>query len=148
MATTGSRTSLYQVKFPTALVTYGSYMLSHNQVRGCAAPYVKTEYRSEPWRASHLKTCRAGLFHRIDERDLKDDRGEYLQHAADHAIMFPLMEMAGPERVVYVEPILYVYHYDESFEARASADAKAEADAIVKLVRQKKPYARLREEEW
>ncbi|HYP07895.1 MAG TPA: glycosyltransferase [Bryobacteraceae bacterium] len=66
------------------------------------------------FRTSHLRTFRAGLFQRIAEQDphfscLQDENGIWLDSAVDAGLMFPLLEMAGFERVRYIDKILYVY---------------------------------------
>ena len=43
--------------------------------------------------------------------NFKDDNGEYLKAAPDVAIMFPVMEIAGFERVKYVDKILHLYNF-------------------------------------
>lgn len=67
------------------------------------------------WRSSHLKTFKAGLFHAIEQIDpsyecLKNQEGEWLESAVDAAIMFPLIEMAGFEKVRYCDQVLYTYN--------------------------------------
>ncbi len=97
-----------------ALVTYGSYITSDGE-KGICAPHMRGDYRRESWRASHLKTFRAGLFHKLAQEDLQVD-GRWLDVAADVAAMIPLMEMAGHERVMFCSEILYVYHRPSSYE--------------------------------
>lgn len=70
-------------------------------------------YRNHLWRATHLKTFRAGLFQKILQQDLKrkvlrdwpypgaetkDDEHftyEWIERCTDLAVMFPMLEMAG-----------------------------------------------------
>ena len=67
------------------------------------------------FRTSHLRTFRAGLFHRIAEQDpgyacLKDDAGRWLTSAVDVALMCPLLEMAGFARARFADRVLYHYN--------------------------------------
>src|ERR1700678_563618 len=57
---------------PDVWLTYGSLMMSDGTYRfDINAPYAPGEdVRTAPWRCSHLKTFRAGLFQRIDPADL------------------------------------------------------------------------------
>jgi hypothetical protein len=96
-----------------ALVTYGSFVYADGRP-GFAQP-IRGPIRSEPWTATHLKTFRAGLFRRIRITDLKDPTGLWLENARDQALMFPLVEMAGP-RAVYIPHILSVYNAADSDE--------------------------------
>jgi hypothetical protein len=128
-----------------AWVTYGSFMHADGQVVRIQ-PYEKegwNELRSAPWAASHLKTFRAGLFNRIADDDLEMYGEEWLERAVDLAIMYPLLEMAGPDRTVFIEDILYVYNYSSSTDANASPEVLAKQRECVRHVRGKKPYKRI-----
>ena len=62
----------------------------------------------------HLRTHRAGLFHRIAEQDpdyacLRDDDGEYYQVAEDVALMRAIFQVAGPETIRYNDRVIYTY---------------------------------------
>jgi glycosyltransferase involved in cell wall biosynthesis len=67
------------------------------------------------WHTSHLKTFRAGLYHHIEKVDpeyscMKDEEGAWLRSATDAALMFPLIEMAGYDKVRYNDNVLYIYN--------------------------------------
>lgn len=69
------------------------------------------------WGTSHLKTFRAGLYRQIEQVDpqyscLKNDTGEWLRFATDAALMFPLIEMAGFDKVRYNDNVLYIYNQE------------------------------------
>jgi glycosyltransferase involved in cell wall biosynthesis len=96
---------------------YGQYKDSQG-FPGLSAPFAsKDDIKTlrKKWRTSHLKTFRAGLYHSIQQQDaeftcMKDEKGKWLTSATDAAIMFPLVEMAGYERVLFNERALYVYN--------------------------------------
>ncbi|WP_162915576.1 glycosyltransferase [Paraflavitalea soli] len=98
-------------------IMYGQYIDADGYL-GVSAPYASPKDLAslrQGWRVSHIRTFRAGLFLAIADQDpayhcLKDREGEWLQSAADAAIMFPLMEMAGFYRIVFNETILYRYN--------------------------------------
>ncbi len=102
-------------------VTYGSFV--HKDGRpGFAAPYGEGEsVRTSPWRATHLKSFRAGLFHRIKPEHLKHE-GEWLHRAVDMALMFPILEMAGYDRCAFIPDVLAEYNLGASFEFNATRD--------------------------
>jgi hypothetical protein len=128
-----------------AWVTYGSYVFADGRP-GHARPMEGTSYRSSPWLASHLKTFRAGLFQRIRPADLKHRDGlTWLYRAVDVATMFPVMEMAGPERVRFCPDILYVYNYLSAFEWSATLPERVFETETVKDIRARKPYERVDE---
>jgi glycosyltransferase involved in cell wall biosynthesis len=86
--------------------------------RGFASAYPAAEFsnlRKAPFRVSHLRTFRAGLYQKIKEQDsefkcMKDSNGEFYKMTYDVAIMFPIMEMAGHDKVKFNDTILYVYN--------------------------------------
>jgi SAM-dependent methyltransferase len=92
-------------------LTYGSLAMSDGTYRtDINAPYDAGEdVRVAPWRCSHLKTFRAGLFQRIDPADMKLEDGAWTGRAVDHATMFPMVEMAGWDRTRWVKEVLYTY---------------------------------------
>jgi glycosyltransferase involved in cell wall biosynthesis len=98
-------------------VMYGQYRDSMG-FPGLSAPFAsKDDIKTvrKKWRTSHVKTFRAGLYQSIQQQDaefacMKDERGRWLTSATDAAIMFPLVEMAEYERVLFSERVLYVYN--------------------------------------
>lgn len=127
---------------PDVWLTFGSYR--HTDGRpGCCAPYETDQYRKEPWRASHLRTFRAGLFRRIKPTDLVTEVRGKSQGAPDHAIMLPMLELAGPARVRFIPETLVIYNFRDSFEHGASPEDMAHERAAAARIRAKTPYARL-----
>ena len=129
---------VYEAK-PETLVCYGQFR-SYTLGFECSA-YPGDEYRLEPWRASHLKTFRAGLFNRIAHPDLCDENGQWLRYADDLAMMFPMLEMAGPERTVFQPQPIYFYN-----NAHVRAFTEEHGAGILhceKLVRSRPRYKRI-----
>ena len=141
-----------------AWVTWGSFRNSDGSP-GFAAPYEDHEsYRQTPWRATHLKTFRAGLFQRIREADLKYPAAadgkcvplvelaadmRWIDRGDDPAFMWPILEMAGRDRCKYIRDFLYVYNEAEGWHRTASEAALKHQADIVELTRARKPYERL-----
>ena len=86
--------------------------------RGFASAYSEKEFnslRKTPFKVSHLRTFRAGLYQKIQEQDpgfssMKDLNGDFYKMTYDVAIMFPIMEMAGYDKVKFNDTILYTYN--------------------------------------
>lgn len=71
--------------------------------------------RSNPFFVSHIRTFRAGLYQKIADQDptfscMKDNEEQFYKMTYDVAIMFPIMEMAGYEKVKFNNKVLYVYN--------------------------------------
>jgi hypothetical protein len=152
--------TIYEEK-PETWLTYGQYVHAdgrpgHCQPYGMVLHY-DTKWRElegvdwdpspryQPWFASHLKTFRAGLFHRIELDDFKlgNLTQEWIELAVDLAVMFPMLEMAGPERVVFNPNVVHVYNDASSFEHRASQRELLKERAVARAIRAKRPYDRI-----
>jgi hypothetical protein len=122
-------------------VTYGSFVQSDGKP-GFAAPYETPEYRREAWKATHLKTLRAGLFQKIPPEYLQY-KGSWIDRADDPAFMISALELAGRDQVKFIEEILYVYDYGSAWEKEASPEDLAHQNRMVHYVRKLRPLARL-----
>ncbi len=101
-------------------MTYGSYMDHPQASRGCSAPYPlavisANAFRTDRWRASHLRTMRAKLFKQIKKADLLDQQGKFYEAAWDLAIMLPALEMSGQHHR-YVNDINYMYNNENPIQ--------------------------------
>jgi hypothetical protein len=119
-----------------AWITHGSYMTADGEP-GICAPYLSANYRREPWKASHLKTFRASLFHKIRPESFLGPDGKLIEHCTDQVLMFPMLEMAGPSRVKFIKETLYVYNFASSYE---KANGNAAERATSEWLRAQKPY--------
>lgn len=128
-------------------LTYGQFMFANGEI-GFASKYSEDPRIDTVWRATHLKTFRAGLVKRIDPAHLHTTAGEWCPYAIDRAVMFPLLEMAG-ERHTFIPNILYVYNAEASHWANETNDAEKsrvwnETFRIHRLPR----YSRLEKRPW
>jgi glycosyltransferase involved in cell wall biosynthesis len=94
-------------------MTYGSFMhFPSGNDDGCCNNEVSSQdwpnIRLLPWSTSHLRTSYTWLFKKINVEDLKYE-GEFVHAACDVAIMYPMLEMAGKDRVKFIKDILYLY---------------------------------------
>lgn len=153
--------------FADVWLTYGG--LKFDRDPGFYNPYFGTRYppgsnvREEAWRATHLKTFRAGLVRKVREQSLRqhwicrDDHSSglpcgapFVEYCTDRTFMFPMLEMAG-ERYATAgsDPPLMIYNYSASFGAN-NADLlrkAAEEETRVRLHAQA-PYERLTVRPW
>ena len=100
-------------KNPNLLLTYGSYVnLSSNKRGKFCAPYDSEENvrKSEVWKGSHLKTFKYKLWQQLSMDQLKDIDCSWFKYCADRAMMIPMMELAGHDRIKYIHTLLYGYN--------------------------------------
>lgn len=90
----------------------------------------------QPWKSSHLKTFRAREIKGLNEKNFKDDDGNWIQIACDQAVFLPMMERARRKgRDLAYLPIV-MYHYDidlgnpELFTEKRSQNQKMSAGRI------------------
>jgi glycosyltransferase involved in cell wall biosynthesis len=99
-------------------LTYGQYISYEDQEIGCSCaipPEIihNNSFRYYKWCSSHLRTYYAWLYKQIRKEDLMHN-GQWLTMAGDLAIMFPMLEMAGP-RQSFISDVLYVYNYTSKY---------------------------------
>lgn len=128
-------------------VTYGQFMQPNGEVSMADAYPIGSDVRSERWRATHLKTFRAGLVKKIDPKDLLRPDGKWMELAIDRPVMYPLLEMAG-EHAVFIPNILYVYNTAASWEANHSPLEREKEIAEAERVRRMPHYPKLAERPW
>jgi len=110
-----------------AWVTWGSFRYADGSP-GFASPYRYDETpRRAPWRATHLKTLRAGIVQRIPEAYLRGAAHRWTR-ADDMGIMFAAIELAGIDRSVYIDDVLYVYSLETAYELTGGDMARLKAD--------------------
>jgi glycosyltransferase involved in cell wall biosynthesis len=100
---------------PELLLTHGSWkswpaeLPEHNNY-----PYTKEDFagnlRKTKWRASQLRTFKHKLWKHIKDEDLRDGYGDYFISAGDCAYMWPMMEMAGYDRIKFIPEEIYTYN--------------------------------------
>ena len=96
-------------------ITYGQFKSYPENDPGCSCEIPKHIidnglFRRYRWCSSHLRTYYAWLFKMIRKEDLMHN-GEWIKTAGDLAIMFPMLEMAGP-RQSFISDILYIYNHE------------------------------------
>ena len=92
-------------------LTYGQYSDVKNNNFGCSAQLTSThDYRETRWKTSHLRTYKNKIWNKIKDADFRGLDGEYYAMAWDLAIMFPLIEMAGINRIKFIRAVLYKYN--------------------------------------
>jgi glycosyltransferase involved in cell wall biosynthesis len=97
--------------------------------------------RGSRFTASHIRTWRAFLWRNIKEEDLKDENGYYWKVTGDLSFMFPMLEMSGEERYVFMDEVNYVYNEENPIN-----DHKVDLSLVNEFankIRAMKPYKKL-----
>lgn len=104
---------------PTVMLTFGSYIKSHEvSAMGRRHPkkaevrnvFYSKDRRKEAWVFSHLKTFRGHLLKSIPLEYFKWPTGAYIMCGYDRAIMYPMCDLAGIENTRFIQDILLVYN--------------------------------------
>jgi glycosyltransferase involved in cell wall biosynthesis len=141
---------------PDVWLTYGQFMFADGEV-GFAAPYpAGANVRFMDWRATHLKTFRAGLVKKLlrdptfpgaNPNCLLRPNGAWVYLAIDKAVMWPLLEMAG-EHYKCIHQVVSVYNYQASWAAaRKPENRQVELDEVERI-RALPPFRPLTERPW
>jgi hypothetical protein len=122
-------------------MTSGSFAY-HDGRPGFASPPTTLEnLRKQAFTLSHLRTWKSWLWKKIEEKDLKDESGNYWSVAGDLAFMFPMLEMSGMEHFKFISEKLYIYN-----ESNPINDHKVHMSNVVRtvnLIRNKQSYSRI-----
>jgi glycosyltransferase involved in cell wall biosynthesis len=89
-----------------------------NGMKCCSREYTEKEFedlRKSPFKISHIRTFRAGLYHNLEKQDpkltsLKDSNGNWYQMTYDVAMFLPMLEMAGKKHVYHNTKQFYIYN--------------------------------------
>ena len=100
-------------------LTYGNYVdyysenfiIDHKALSDYPKDIVENnKFRSDRWRATHLRTFKKSLFQKINRKDFIDPlTGTWYKMAGDMGYMFPMLEMAG-NRYKFISTIFYSYN--------------------------------------
>lgn len=142
-------------------LTYGSYVLDDGRPDWTTHSHFGRRYvgapRREVWRASHLKTFRAGLVNRIPlsylERPgvpppgVRDECGErFYTRALDHVVMLPALELAG-QRYAVSSDVNCIYHLKHSGVRTDPTVARDEVE-LVREIRSRPALEPLTDRPW
>ena len=126
---------------PNVWMTSGSFKYQDGRP-GFNKPILTTDnIRKSNFTLSHLRTWKAWLWKKIDEKDLRDGEGNYWSVAGDLAFMWPMIEMSGLEHFKFIDEVLYVYN-----ESNPINDHKVDFSKVRNthtLISNKTPYNKI-----
>ena len=128
-------------KDPNVWMTSGSFKYQDGRP-GFNRPILTTDnIRKSNFTLSHLRTWKAWLWKKIDEKDLRDESGNYWSVAGDLSFMWPMIEMSGLEHFKFIDEVLYVYN-----ESNPINDHKVDFSKVRNihtLISNKTPYKKI-----
>ena len=96
-----------------AWITYGQFLQwdgSQFQAGFAQNPPIWDELRKLRYTTTHLRSWKAFLWRKIKRKDLRKSDDSPIRAGGDTAFMYPMLEMAGPYRSVYIPHFMYVYN--------------------------------------
>lgn len=121
------------------MMTYGSlqYLDGHQRY---GSPYTYEEFvdlRKSDWRGYHLRTFKYKLFKELMRQDpdlnnLRDPEGNMLRMPYDMALLFPLMELAGFERIRFIHTPLYHYRLHEQNDQYVNRSEQYAGELVIR----------------
>lgn len=102
--------------------------------------YWNGDIRKKEWEFSHLGTFRKTLFDNIKKKDFMNKEGQFFSTTSDQAIMWPMVEMSGPDHFKAIDKVLYCYNLGNPISdhvAHRQDQLLTEHD-----IRNRKPYNR------
>lgn len=124
--------ALYNQYDPAVLWTAHRWAFTDNNISGPIDP--KISVYEQPWSSSHLKTFRVKDFLGLNEKNFKDDLGNWIMIGCDQAVFLPMMERARRKgrRLIFFPRVMYHYDIDlddpQLFTKKRSIDQKHSAE--------------------
>jgi hypothetical protein len=93
--------------------------------------------RNVTWKAFHFRTFKYNLFKKVVSQDpqlnfLKDEDNNFLRMPYDMAILFPIMEVSGFQRVKYISASLYKYRLHNENDHVLSQNEQNKGEKIIR----------------
>lgn len=130
---------------PMVWMTYGQFMQIPGRTLGMCKPIPQeimeaNAFREYEWVVSHLRTYYAGLFQKIDKKDLMYN-GDFVPMAEDAATLFPMLEMARNGHIRFIPDVLMYYNAaNEINDCKVSAGLQL---GLCNMIRKKTKYPAL-----
>ena len=124
-------------------MTYGSWMPDRPVMPGCwpAYPAGLTDFRNHTWLGTAVRTWQRWLWNLVDDKDFRDENGQYFRVTEDQATMFPMLEMSGTVKAVHIPEVLMIYN--RSSPHACAYTRRDEMLSNSEYLKKRPPYAQL-----
>lgn len=96
------------------LLSFGQFLFykgnNEYHIGSTKRPVPLSQARYTGWTSSHLRAFKAHMLRRVKKEDITRPNGEFFEAAGDVVCFSPMLEMAGEDRVKYVQDINYIYN--------------------------------------
>ena len=105
-----------------------------------------TEFtRREGWCCFHPRTWRHFLMEKIPKKSIIDPRTkEYYRLGSDCFLYWPILEMCGPDRIVYLNTVLYQRNTLNPLNVGKSGNDRYIRDTLLARLEKERPFNRLK----
>lgn len=129
-------------------VMYGQFRYADGS-HGWAIPFAgEADFRNlrNSWVCPAIRTFKARLYHRIGDQDpdyscMKDRHANWFREAMDVALIYPIFELAGFDKVRFNDRILYVYNDEHPLNVHKTRRGPEVYNHIE--ISSKRPFAQL-----
>ena len=121
-------------------MTYGSWVSNVPHMAGKLPAYPEgtTDFRNAEWLATGVRTWKKWLWDLIDDKDFRNESGEYFSVVEDLAVMFPMLEMSGTTRAKHIPEVLMLYN--RANPACVGNTQREEMERVAQYLRSKPRY--------
>lgn len=93
------------------------------QEHSVGKPFIRTApARAQAWGFSQLRSFKGYLFQQLSDDTFRDRDGRYFRAAGDLSLYLPMAELAGPEKIHFIEERLYYYRVHDTCNFKVMRD--------------------------
>ena len=107
-------------------------------------PIIDTATRKDGICHFHPRSWRKWLFFKVPDWHLRNpDTNEYWRHGSDASFVWPMWEMSGRDRVVFLPMFLYWHNWDNPLNTWKTEHVRRERDNYAERISSGRPFQRL-----
>ncbi|MBI9079211.1 MAG: glycosyltransferase family 2 protein [Pseudodesulfovibrio sp.] len=86
-------------------------------------PFIRSAAaRTQAWGFSHIRSFKGYLFNQLADENFRDQEGMYFRAAGDLSLYIPMAELAGPDKIQFIDEPLYHYRIHEKCNFKVMRD--------------------------
>ncbi len=93
------------------------------QTHSVGRPFIKSApARAQAWGFSQLRSFKGYLFSQLPDKTFRDRDGNYFRPSGDLPLYLPMAELAGPDKIHFIEERLYYYRVHDTCNFKIMRD--------------------------